>query len=484
MHGEAIARHDQTERSRGAHRDRWRRWRSRCLRAAAQAAAGRRSARDRRDRHRREGRTAERRQRRAAKSSSRPGIGIRCGCQASHSARVDGRHPDHRQRRQHPLARIGRRRASVDYEITAPAWLPVKVERPVHLHRHRRRAERGVRRTVRGDIVVKGGIGVRDREVDRGRGHRRGREGPHHREFGQRRHPDHRRERRHHRGNDQRRHHAQQSRCEESWTSATVNGDITYEGTSSPAAATASPRTTATSRMIVPETHDATFTVRTYNGDFSSNLPTKAVGEVRRGRRATYTLGNGGAEVELEASAVRFVCAVRVRGRRRDTTRARTSRTDQSARRAAMGFTCAARTAGVADAATAVRVSSAATVRECQRIVGPHLKQHAGDRLTHDQRDTLPILTPLTARQARVQRPSRRPRAGGRRAPCGSRFRACADRRGMPALRKSPSSPPMPNARVPTATAVNAPCLPREGSTNRRSSSMVREHQEAHLQEC
>ncbi len=53
--------------------------------------------------------------------------------------------------------------------------------------------------------------------------------------------------------------------------------------------------------MIVPETTNATFTVRTYNGDFSSNLPTKTVGEVRRGRRATYTLGSGGPEVELES---------------------------------------------------------------------------------------------------------------------------------------------------------------------------------------
>ncbi len=53
--------------------------------------------------------------------------------------------------------------------------------------------------------------------------------------------------------------------------------------------------------MILPETTNATFTVRTYNGDFSSNLPTKTVGDVRRGRRATYTLGSGGAEVELES---------------------------------------------------------------------------------------------------------------------------------------------------------------------------------------
>ncbi len=67
--------------------------------------------------------------------------------------------------------------------------------------------------------------------------------------------------------------------------------------------------------------------MRTYNGDFSSNLPTKRVGEVRRGRRATYTLGTGGAEVELES----FGGTVRLRRpgtvpapRGRDRTRTRT----------------------------------------------------------------------------------------------------------------------------------------------------------------
>ena len=53
--------------------------------------------------------------------------------------------------------------------------------------------------------------------------------------------------------------------------------------------------------MILPENTNATFAVRTYNGDFSSNLGTKLVGELRRGRRATYTLGTGSADVELES---------------------------------------------------------------------------------------------------------------------------------------------------------------------------------------
>jgi DUF4097 and DUF4098 domain-containing protein YvlB len=80
----------------------------------------------------------------------------------------------------------------------------------------------------------------------------------------------------------------------------TVNGDVRYEGT-----VTSGPYRLATHNgditMVLPETAGATFTVRTYNGDFSSNLPTKVVGEIRRGRRTTYTLGNGAADVELES---------------------------------------------------------------------------------------------------------------------------------------------------------------------------------------
>ncbi len=80
----------------------------------------------------------------------------------------------------------------------------------------------------------------------------------------------------------------------------TVNGDLRYEGTLA-----AGPYRFATHNgditMVLPETTGATFTVRTYNGDFTSNLATKLVGELRRGRRATYSLGTGAAEVELES---------------------------------------------------------------------------------------------------------------------------------------------------------------------------------------
>ena len=63
--------------------------------------------------------------------------------------------------------------------------------------------------------------------------------------------------------------------------------------------------------VAVPENANATFSIRTYNGDFSTSLPLKGPdrSEVRRGKRITYTLGNGSAEVEMES----FGGAIRVR---------------------------------------------------------------------------------------------------------------------------------------------------------------------------
>jgi hypothetical protein len=146
----------------------------------------------------------------------------------------------------------------------------------------------------------------------------------------------------------------------------TVNGDVRYEGT----IAAGGPYRFATHNgnitMVVPETTNATFTVRTYQGDFNSNLPTKVVGEVRRGRRATYTIGNGGSEVELESfgGSIRLrrpgtVAPVRPRGRRGN----------HSALSATSGSTLAARTAGAAAASDADAASNDAIV---EKLHGSH----------------------------------------------------------------------------------------------------------------
>jgi len=149
---------------------------------------------------------------------------------------------------------------------------------------------------------------------------------------------------------------------------ATVNGDLQYEGSIPRGAQLKFVTHNGDITMIVPEDTNATFTVRLYNGEFQSNLPTKAVGEVRRGRRVTYTLGSGGADVDVESfgGTVRLRrpgTAPRGRGKDKEKEKEREhEREDHSARSATAGSTCAARTAGDAAAAIAVSVSTPAIV--------------------------------------------------------------------------------------------------------------------------
>jgi DUF4097 and DUF4098 domain-containing protein YvlB len=155
----------------------------------------------------------------------------------------------------------------------------------------------------------------------------------------------------------------------------TVNGDIRFEGGISSGGQYRFSTHNGDITMAIPETANATFTIRTYNGDFSAGgLPVKPMGELRRGRRATYTLGDGSADVELESFGgsirLRRPGTMPARGRDRDKDKDeqdeqdehadRTSAGDHSARSATMGSTCAARKAGAAAAATAVSVSTTA----------------------------------------------------------------------------------------------------------------------------
>ena len=82
----------------------------------------------------------------------------------------------------------------------------------------------------------------------------------------------------------------------------TVNGDIRFEG--APAASGRYRFTTHNGDVIttVPETANATFIIRTYQGDFGSTLKVAGPprGDARMGRRQTYTLGTGSAEFEIE----------------------------------------------------------------------------------------------------------------------------------------------------------------------------------------
>jgi DUF4097 and DUF4098 domain-containing protein YvlB len=213
---------------------------------------------------------------------------------------------------------------SVDYEITAPAWLPVRVSGQF-LYIGIEGAQNEVSaETVSGDIVVKGGSGFVTAKSIQGEiivEDAKGRivassvnEGV--RITGSSGQIS-----------------ADSTNGDITLTKidakivelGSVNGDIRYEGTLTNGGQYRFATHNGNITMVVPESANATFGVRTYNGDFNSNLPTKIVGELRRGRRATYMLGNGGAEVELESfsGSVRLrrpgtVAPVRERGKDKD----------------------------------------------------------------------------------------------------------------------------------------------------------------------
>jgi DUF4097 and DUF4098 domain-containing protein YvlB len=84
---------------------------------------------------------------------------------------------------------------------------------------------------------------------------------------------------------------------------ASVNGNIVYEGTLASGGHYHFTNHNGDVELTVPENSNATFNVRTYSGEFTTSLPVKGPdsSQVRRGRRASYTLGNGAAEVDLES---------------------------------------------------------------------------------------------------------------------------------------------------------------------------------------
>ncbi|MEN3338736.1 MAG: hypothetical protein V7647_2412, partial [Acidobacteriota bacterium] len=84
---------------------------------------------------------------------------------------------------------------------------------------------------------------------------------------------------------------------------ATINGDVTFDGTLSDNGRYSFNSHNGDIVLTVPETSNATFNVRTYNGEFSTTLALKGPDPsgVRRGKRVSYTLGSGGADVDLES---------------------------------------------------------------------------------------------------------------------------------------------------------------------------------------
>ena len=84
---------------------------------------------------------------------------------------------------------------------------------------------------------------------------------------------------------------------------STVNGDIDFGGALTDRGRYSFTTHNGDITIAVPASANVNFAVRTYNGSFSSALDVSGPprSEVRQGRRTTYTLGNGSAEMELES---------------------------------------------------------------------------------------------------------------------------------------------------------------------------------------
>jgi DUF4097 and DUF4098 domain-containing protein YvlB len=200
--------------------------------------------------------------------------------------------------------------ASVDYDIMAPAWMAVKIEGTYNFITIEGSKAEISAETTRGDILLKGGTGTIIAKSVQGAVSLEGSRG-----------------------------RITASSVNEGIRMTDVSGDITAETTngsiSMTRAASASIQATTINgdvtfdgsladngryafathngniSVAVPESSNATFIVRTYNGDFATALqmagPPRS--EARRGRRLTYTLGNGSAEMELET----FGGSIRIR---------------------------------------------------------------------------------------------------------------------------------------------------------------------------
>jgi hypothetical protein len=191
--------------------------------------------------------------------------------------------------------------ASVDYEITAPAWMPVKVDGTYNFVQIEGAQSEVSATTVRGDITVRGGSGFVTAKSIEGTVTVDGAKGRIQAES----------------VNEGIKISGSSGDITAETTNgditlngvdaknvevATVNGDITFDGRVSGGRYRFATHN-GDIRVTMPETASATITVRTYNGDFRTNLPLKGAepSQARRGRRTVFTLGSGAADMELES---------------------------------------------------------------------------------------------------------------------------------------------------------------------------------------
>ena len=190
---------------------------------------------------------------------------------------------------------------SVDYEITAPAWMPMKIEGTFNFITVEGAQSEVSANTVRGDVIIRGGNGtVLAKSIEgevvvegaRGRitassvnqGIRiTGVSGDISAETNN--------------GS------ILMTKITSSAVEATtINGQVVYEGSIADKGryrfATHNGNITAT----IPDSSNVSLVMRSYNGGVSVQHDVKGPpsDELRRGRRVTYTLGNGSAEMEME----------------------------------------------------------------------------------------------------------------------------------------------------------------------------------------
>jgi DUF4097 and DUF4098 domain-containing protein YvlB len=191
---------------------------------------------------------------------------------------------------------------SVDYDITAPAWMPVKVDGPFNDVTIEGIQSDVSIETVRGNIVLKGGSGAITAATIEGEivveGTRgtidlstvnqgikvTGASGDITMETT---------------NGSITLASIESSRIE----AATINGNVSYDGTLKEKGRYSFATHNGDIVLTVPDTANATFSVRTYNGEFVSSLTLKGPDstKVKRGKRSIYVLGTGSADVELES---------------------------------------------------------------------------------------------------------------------------------------------------------------------------------------
>jgi DUF4097 and DUF4098 domain-containing protein YvlB len=189
---------------------------------------------------------------------------------------------------------------SVDFEITAPGWMPVTVEGTYNFITVDGSQGEVFASTMQGDVIVKGGTGVVTAKSVQGEVQVDGARGK-----------------------------VNVSSVNEKVTIANTSGDISAESVNGAITMTAIDSKSVDATTVngtirfegkiadgghysfgthngdillgVPENSNATFTLRTFQGGFSTDLPLEYNrAEMKRGKRATLTLGNGSADVNLE----------------------------------------------------------------------------------------------------------------------------------------------------------------------------------------